>query len=138
MNDYLMEKQNNDFNMGGLAWRQVIKLGRMHGWISQGFKPGREWNERTQSWTEVPCSDAERHEYALGCMNTMMKEDIANLCDAVECGLEDVPKHVTTPTGDANHLPKSPLQYFAGQKGREALRSFIRFLRDSNSDMVLA
>jgi hypothetical protein len=133
-----------DFHHSIATWRMVLTLAKDHGWEPAGTEPpeftffredGTVDEEETEAFRKR-YEDWEAPNYYTNDFQWVTDEDAANIADALERALTQVPdektiamKAATTPCGVRSdvfeHL--TPLDWFSGGDGKAHIRVFINF-----------
>jgi hypothetical protein len=136
-----------DFHFNLYAWNQLMTLAYHVGkWEPAGTKPP-EWDEDNSpvqldtdaSPKEMQAALAgardawDRMNYFTNDYQRVTASDAANLADALERVLSDVPDHdaMTGKWDDLWHgrIKVSPVEFFSGLAGKEKVRKFIAYCR---------
>ena len=132
------------FNM--TSWRYVLGLAHSYGWQPAGTEPpsmtvyyvdGTVDERLTAQYAEL-AEDWNRYDYFTNSFQQVTDEDAANLADALERALTDVPEERTVAMRAASQPPHrgvpldvvehlTPLDWFSGE--RERLEEFISYCR---------
>jgi|SRR5215204_2593331 len=135
------------------SWRKILELAYEYGWKPQGTEPGQRYDENGELIKQLsPDPDEWNGGYFSSDYQWATDEDAANIADALQQALDDIPDFDTDekrveygpdelPTSQVGrslveqglvvNVPNaslSPVEYFSGE-AKQKVRDFIRFCR---------